>query len=59
MALAPLDWIMAKAISKLVLVISSTDTREVLERWAFDIVLEEPAEKQTTGQTVGQKYGRA
>ncbi|KAJ3300065.1 Mitotic spindle checkpoint component mad2 [Borealophlyctis nickersoniae] len=33
-------WIMAKAISKLVMVISSKDTREVLERWQFNIQLE-------------------
>ncbi|KAI9204272.1 DNA-binding protein [Polychytrium aggregatum] len=32
-------WIMAKTISKLVLVISSKETREVLERWQFDIDL--------------------
>ncbi|KAJ3117504.1 hypothetical protein HK098_006241 [Nowakowskiella sp. JEL0407] len=34
------QWILAKKISKLVLVISSRDTREVVERWQFDIQLE-------------------
>ncbi|KAJ3010870.1 Mitotic spindle checkpoint component mad2 [Thoreauomyces humboldtii] len=39
--LSQLDkWISAKKIAKLVLVISSKDTREVVERWAFDVVLE-------------------
>ncbi|KAJ3069287.1 Mitotic spindle checkpoint component mad2 [Podochytrium sp. JEL0797] len=36
-------WILAKVISKLVLVISSLETREVLERWQFNIQLETPA----------------
>ncbi|KND00473.1 uncharacterized protein SPPG_04789 [Spizellomyces punctatus DAOM BR117] len=40
--LSQLDkWIVAKKISRLVMVISSKDTREVLERWSFDIQLEQ------------------
>ena len=31
------DWMMAKCLQKLVLVISSVATKEVLERWVFDI----------------------
>ncbi|KAI8592591.1 HORMA domain protein [Geranomyces variabilis] len=39
--LSQLDkWIVAKKISTLVLVISSKNTREVLERWSFDVRLE-------------------
>ncbi|KAJ3154398.1 Mitotic spindle checkpoint component mad2 [Geranomyces variabilis] len=39
--LSQLDkWIVAKKISTLVLVISSKNTREVLERWSFDVQLE-------------------
>ncbi|KAJ3016540.1 UNVERIFIED_CONTAM: Mitotic spindle checkpoint component mad2 [Siphonaria sp. JEL0065] len=34
-------WILAKVISKLVLVITSLETREVLERWQFNIQLED------------------
>ncbi|KAJ1568594.1 Mitotic spindle checkpoint component mad2 [Cladochytrium tenue] len=34
------EWIQSRTISKLVLVISSRDTREVLERWQFNIELE-------------------
>ncbi|TPX37005.1 hypothetical protein SmJEL517_g00784 [Synchytrium microbalum] len=33
-------WILAKTICKLVLVISSRDTREVLERWQFNMDVE-------------------
>ncbi|KAJ3291563.1 Mitotic spindle checkpoint component mad2 [Rhizoclosmatium sp. JEL0117] len=33
-------WILAKTIQKLVLVITSLETREVLERWQFNIQLE-------------------
>ncbi|KAJ3124612.1 Mitotic spindle checkpoint component mad2 [Physocladia obscura] len=35
-------WIQAKQISKLVLVVTSLETREVVERWQFNIQLEEP-----------------
>jgi len=35
-----LEWMLAKKISKLVLVISSKETREVLERWQFDVEVE-------------------
>ncbi|KAJ3329157.1 MAD2 mitotic arrest deficient-like 1 [Blyttiomyces sp. JEL0837] len=38
-------WIMARAISKLVIVISSRDTREVLERWQFNIELDTDSKK--------------
>ncbi|KAJ3054990.1 Mitotic spindle checkpoint component mad2 [Rhizophlyctis rosea] len=34
------EWITANAITKLVMVISSKDTREVVERWQFNILLE-------------------
>ncbi|KAI9014940.1 mitotic spindle checkpoint component mad2 [Gaertneriomyces semiglobifer] len=40
--LSQLDkWIISQKISKLVMVISSKDTREVMERWSFDIQLED------------------
>lgn len=35
------NWVLAKSITKLVLVISSKVTQEVLERWSFDIVLQD------------------
>ncbi|KAI8823489.1 DNA-binding protein [Fimicolochytrium jonesii] len=39
--LSQLDkWIIAKKVSKLVMVVSSKATREVLERWSFDIQLD-------------------
>ena len=41
---------MASAISKLVLVILSKDTREVLERWQFDIEIEKQEEKENAGK---------
>ncbi|KAJ3242350.1 Mitotic spindle checkpoint component mad2 [Chytriomyces hyalinus] len=44
-------WILARAISKLVLVITSLETREVLERWQFNIHLETPAQSTTSAPT--------
>jgi mitotic spindle assembly checkpoint protein MAD2 len=41
---------MASAISKLVLVILSKETREVLERWQFDIEIEKQEEKENAGK---------
>lgn len=32
-----IDWILTKAVQKLVIVISSIDTKEPLERWQFDL----------------------
>ncbi|KAJ3392573.1 MAD2 mitotic arrest deficient-like 1 [Entophlyctis sp. JEL0112] len=37
-----MQWILAKQISKLVLVLTSLETREVVERWQFNIDLEDP-----------------
>ncbi|KAI9363020.1 mitotic spindle checkpoint component mad2 [Zopfochytrium polystomum] len=53
-------WIMTKSISKLVLVISSRDSREVLERWQFLVQLESsdiPCDKEnlSTNHTTFQK----
>ncbi|KAK3259681.1 Mitotic spindle checkpoint component mad2 [Cymbomonas tetramitiformis] len=36
------EWLMEGSLQKLVLVITSSTTREVLERWAFDIEAEAP-----------------
>lgn len=41
---------MASAISKLVLVILSKETREVLERWQFDIEIEKQTDKENAGK---------
>ncbi|PVU91281.1 hypothetical protein BB559_004198 [Furculomyces boomerangus] len=38
------NWILAKTIKKLVMTINSKDTRETLERWQFDIHLEDEEE---------------
>ncbi|KAI9007722.1 HORMA domain-containing protein [Hyaloraphidium curvatum] len=46
------NWLMASAISKLVLVILSKETREVLERWQFDIEIE-AQDKENTGRPLG------
>src|SRR4051812_38343108 len=43
---------MASAISKLVLVIMSKETREVLERWQFEIEIEGKTEKENSGRWV-------
>ncbi|KAI8850595.1 DNA-binding protein [Chytridium lagenaria] len=41
-------WILAKSVSKLVLAISNKDTQEVVERWQFDISLENDDTAMTT-----------
>ncbi|KAI8839986.1 HORMA domain protein [Chytriomyces cf. hyalinus JEL632] len=48
-------WILARAISKLVLVITSLETRQVLERWQFNIHLESPAQPSTSSTTTTLK----
>ena len=37
------EWILTGNLSRLVMAIKSQDTRETLERWQFDIHVEEPA----------------
>ncbi|KXS17755.1 DNA-binding protein [Gonapodya prolifera JEL478] len=44
-------WLMASAISKLVLVIISKDTRETVERWQFDVQLEKDPKNQDASIT--------
>ncbi|TPX55168.1 hypothetical protein PhCBS80983_g05541 [Powellomyces hirtus] len=58
--LSQLDkWIIAKKISRLVMVISSKDTRDVLERWSFDIQLEKSEDKENaTGSKNGATAGK-
>jgi len=36
------DWILAGKLDSLALIIMNRDTREVVERWQFDIQVEEP-----------------
>ena len=36
------DWLMAGKVSRLVMAIISKETREVVERWQFEISLESP-----------------
>jgi len=45
------QWLLQKAVQKLVLVITGTDTKQVLERWCFDI----ETDKTVTGTTVKTK----
>ncbi|KAI9346940.1 mitotic spindle checkpoint component mad2 [Obelidium mucronatum] len=51
-------WIVAKVITKLVLVISSLETRQVLERWQFNIQLEENASKKSTSAPSSTAAGK-
>ncbi|KAJ3343365.1 Mitotic spindle checkpoint component mad2 [Gonapodya sp. JEL0774] len=44
-------WLMASAISKLVLVIIAKDTRETVERWQFDIQLEKDPQNENAPAT--------
>jgi hypothetical protein len=37
-----LDWLLDALVQKLVLVIASVETKEVLERWVFDLHTEKP-----------------
>ncbi|EDV26514.1 Mitotic spindle assembly checkpoint protein MAD2A [Trichoplax sp. H2] len=37
------EWLLAKTIQRLVLVITSVDTNEVIERWQFDVVCDKTA----------------
>ncbi|KAJ3045731.1 Mitotic spindle checkpoint component mad2 [Rhizophlyctis rosea] len=46
------NWIAAKTITKLVMVISSRDTREVVERWQFDIQLEKESGASVENQSI-------
>ncbi|PVU96718.1 hypothetical protein BB560_005792 [Smittium megazygosporum] len=42
------QWLLDKSIKKLVMAINSTETRETLERWQFDIHLESQGENAPT-----------
>jgi hypothetical protein len=38
-------WLLAGKVSRLVLAITSKETREVIERWQFDVALESETQK--------------
>ncbi len=40
------DWLLTNSLQKMVLVISSVATKEVLERWTFDIQTDKAAIKE-------------
>ncbi|KAI8805548.1 HORMA domain-containing protein [Cladochytrium replicatum] len=52
-------WLLAKAINKLVMVITSRETREVLERWQFDIILETEADLTGNPKSAEQKKDKS
>ncbi|KAI8620342.1 mitotic spindle checkpoint component mad2 [Chytriomyces sp. MP71] len=52
-------WILAKTISKLVLVLTSLETREVLERWQFNIHLESTDKENTSSNPTSSFHGPA
>lgn len=54
--LARADWILAGKLDSLALIIMNRDTREVVERWQFDVHVEEPpAEGGAAGAPAGKE----
>ena len=51
------DWILNKSVQKLVIVISSIDTKEALERWQFDLQVEGALKED--GSVVDRRIGPA
>jgi hypothetical protein len=46
-----IDWLLTATINRLVLAITSKETRETLERWQFDIVQEKEDESDGEGSS--------
>ena len=49
------DWMMTRALQKLVLVVTAVGSKEVLERWVFDV--EQEGEETADGKLVDAKDG--
>ena len=45
----PTEWLLTGAITQLVLAIIAKDSRTTLERWVFDVKLQEPVDGSSEG----------